>query len=55
MTDQEKSQVQGFKAAVAVIRRMAQERGTKEFWTAHDWLNEHGKARWEHFEDVPPL
>lgn len=51
MTEQEKQELrkEGYKQAMAVLRRMALERRRPDFWTALDWLGTQGRARFRDF------
>lgn len=57
MTQAEKDRhrIEGFKAALAVLRRHAQREDSLALYDAHDWLEEQGRARWREFTDVPAL
>lgn len=55
MTAEEKARIEGYKAAMAVVRRMARERGGPDYQTAVDWLEKQGQARWRDFDEVEAL
>lgn len=52
---EERARIEGYKAAMAVVRRMAQERRSPQFYVAHDWLKRQGEVRWSGFDEVEAL
>jgi len=48
--EKQKLRMEGFKAAIAIVRRMAQERGGDDYWTAHAFLKTQGRHRFEDFD-----